>query len=313
MLLSAGGFARYRAETHIYNTLAPRFGGLRSASDVGQALATWLDSDCHRLTGLSSEEVTNAVVGKVRNAGEFLQAIMGRMVERQGARRWAETTPAHVLHLREIHRQLPDALFVHVIRDGRDVAASLEKQGWIRPLRVDRERPVIAAAAFWDWIVGAGRREGAAVGAQAYVEVRYESLVEEPVAALQRLESFIEHRLDWETITRAGVGSVGRPNTSFPDAPRGFKGRWQSQLSPDDARDVDALLAHTLRDLGYPSDAKPMGAALRLRALTYASRFALRDWTKRHTPLGRRVTSLSHFAPGSMTISDEKLQGVHGS
>ncbi len=50
MLLSAGGFARYRAETHVFNTLAPRFGHLRRERDVAEALRTWLASDCHTLT-----------------------------------------------------------------------------------------------------------------------------------------------------------------------------------------------------------------------------------------------------------------------
>ncbi len=79
------------------------------------------------------------------------------MTAQQGALRWAETTPAHVLHMQEIVAQIPGALFIHVIRDGRDVAASLEKQGWIRPLPPDRDRPVLAAAAYWDWIVRRGR------------------------------------------------------------------------------------------------------------------------------------------------------------
>ncbi len=313
MLLSAGGFAQYRAETHIYNTLAPHFGGMRTPEDISAALDIWLASDCHRLTGLTNEEVTAAIIGHARTAGDFLQGIMGRMVERQGATRWAETTPAHVLHLREIRADLPSALFVHVIRDGRDVAASLEKQGWIQPFAFDRGRAVLAAAAFWDWIVRAGRREGEAVGRDAYLEVRYEALVEDPVSALAPVEAFIGQRLDWEAITQRAVGSVGRPNTSFPEAAGRFQGRWKSQLTERDARDVDAMLAPTLRQLGYETDAPSMGAALRLRAVAYATRFRLRDWAKRRTPLGRRATKLSHFAPGSMTISDEKLHGVHGS
>ena len=148
MLLSAGRFAQYRAETHIYCSLAPRFGGLRTEKDVEQALEVWLASDCHRLTGLGADVVRGVVRQQTRNAGDFLRLIMDQMVQQQGAQRWAETTPAHVLHLREIHAHIPDALFLHVIRDGRDVATSLERQSWIRPFSADRSRPVLAAAAY---------------------------------------------------------------------------------------------------------------------------------------------------------------------
>lgn len=311
MLLSAGGFTRYRAEMHIYNTLAPKFGGLRTDDDVRAALDIWLASDCHTLSGLSADAVRAAIQGHVRSPGDFLRIVMDLMTVQQGATRWAETTPAHVLHLEEIRDEIPGALFVHVIRDGRDVATSMEKQGWIRPLRMDRDHPVLAAAAFWDWIVRQGREQGRRVG-NRYHEVRYEALVDAPEATLKELENFIEHPLDWETISRVGIGSVGRPNTSFPGAKGGFRDRWRTQLAPADAQEVDALLAPTLRALGYPTDVAARSAATVARAATYDAWFSLRDWLKRATPMGRRVTDLSHFRAGTMTITDEKLEGVGG-
>lgn len=308
MLLSAGGFARYRAETHVFNTLAPRFGGMTRPSDMAAALDVWLQSDCHTLTGLAADDVREAVRREGLGAGALLRAVMGRMSERQNVPRWAETTPAHVLHMREIAEQVPGALFIHVIRDGRDVAASLEKQGWIRPFAADRHRPVIAAAAFWDWIVRHGRAEGRRVAA-AYLEVRYEALVDSPASVLAQVSQFIEQRLDADEITRAGIGSVGRPNTSFPEAKGGFRSRWKSQLAAGDGRDIDAMLAPLLRVLGYPTDAEP-SVSMALRRFAYAARFSVRDAVKRNTPAGRRATSLAHFAPGSMTVSEEKLEGT---
>ncbi|MEP7381408.1 MAG: sulfotransferase [Gemmatimonadota bacterium] len=311
MLLSAGGFTRYRAETHIFNSLAPRFGQLRRPADVHDALDVWLASDCHTLSGLSADAVRSATDGQVHNAGDFLRIVMALMTAQQGAQRWAETTPAHVLHMQEIRAQIPGALFIHVIRDGRDVAASLEKQGWIRPLAMDRDRPVLAAAVYWDWIVRQGRAEGARVGA-CYREVRYEALVDAPEETMRELETFLEHRLDWEAITRVGIGSVGRPNTSFPGAADGFRDRWRTQLSAQDAHDVDALLAPTLRLLGYQTEAASRGAAIAARTRLYDAWFSLRDWLKRDTPMGRRNTDLSHFRAGSMKITAEKLEGIGG-
>lgn len=295
----------------MFNTLAPRFGGLRERADVDAALRVWLASDCHTLSGLTADEVRSAVEGKVRNAGDFLRIIMESMVARQGAQRWAETTPAHVLHMREIAQQIPNARFIHVIRDGRDVATSLEKQQWIRPLRVDRARPVLAAAAFWDWMVRQGRAEGGRIG-DAYREVRYEALVASPQETLASLEPFIDQRLDWDEIKRVGIGSVGNPNTSFPGAKGGFNSRWRSQLSPEDARDVDAMLAPALRALGYASDAVHRPVPLALRSATYCAWFSARDWIKRATPFGRWATDLAHFRAGSMRVTSEKLEGVAG-
>ena len=308
MLLSSGGFARYRTETHVFNAIGPRFGGLHTEADRRQALEVWLASGCHELSGLAADEVRSVIERECRSAGDFLRLIMEAMVKRQGAVRWAETTPAHLLHMREIKAQIPDALFVHVVRDGRDVAASLARQGWVRPLAVDRDRPALAAAASWDWTVRRGRDEGSGVGGD-YIEVKYEALLDEPHQTLRRLGEFMEHPLDWDQIQRVGIGSVGRPNTSFPGAASSFQGRWRTELSAEDARDVDAMLASTLRSFGYTSDATSR-PALASRTLAYAARFAFRDALKRRTPLGRRLTDLSFFAPGAMAVTAEKLGGV---
>jgi hypothetical protein len=292
MLLSAGGFARFRAETHVFSVLSPRFGGLLTPRDRRQALAVWLRSPYQALTGLTEEEVRATIERDCQHAGDFLRLVMQAMAEKQQVARWAETTPSHLLHMREIKALIPDALFVHVVRDGRDVAASLARQGWIRPFPFDR--PVLAAAAYWDWMVRRGRREGVALG-DDYIEVRYEALIESPREVFAKLSAFIGQALDWDEVRRVGIGSVAAPNTSFPGAAGAFHGRWRSVLAADDARDVDAMLRETLRLLGYASEGAPPSMSLTARRRAYAARFAARDWGKRRTPLQRRFTDLGLY------------------
>jgi hypothetical protein len=294
MLLSAGGFARFRGETHVFSVLAPRFGGLRTPRDRRRALAVWLDSPYHALTGLSAEMVRTTIERDCRHAGDFLRLVMQSMADQQQVARWAETTPAHLLHMREIKALIPDALFVHVVRDGRDVAASLARQGWIRPLPFDRGRPVLAAAAYWDWMVRRGRLAGASLG-DDYLEVRYEALVESPRDVLTGLSTFIGQTLDWDEIRRVAIGSVAAPNTSFPDAGGTFHGRWRSVLAADDARDVEAMLREALQLLGYGCEDAPASTALAARRQAYAMWFTARDWAKRRTPLPRRFTELGLY------------------
>ncbi len=47
---------------------------------------------------------------------------------RSGARRWVEKTPAHIRHLERIFARRPKARVLLLLRDGRDVAASIAKR-----------------------------------------------------------------------------------------------------------------------------------------------------------------------------------------
>jgi hypothetical protein len=300
MLLSAGDFAVYRTETHVFNSLGPRFGDLRRPEHREAMVRVWLGSMMHVRSGLDERELRQALAGGFHDGGEFLRRVMDAIAAKQGVRRWGETTPAHLLHMHEIRATIPDALFVHVIRDGRDVAVSLQKQHWVRRLPWDRRHEVFAAAAFWDWMVRAGRRAGRRLG-DAYTEVRYEDLVATPQAVLDRLGAFIDQPLDHAEIVRQGIGSVSRPNTSFPGSSSSFTGRWRQELPDEVAVGVEAMLAPLLGELAYPMELQELsgrgraGDAWLLRA--YHARFAARQWLKMHTPLGRRFADLALFAP----------------
>ncbi|MFZ1005929.1 MAG: sulfotransferase, partial [Candidatus Sulfotelmatobacter sp.] len=190
MLLSSGNFAVYRAESQVFNLLEPRFGGLSHAANRRKLLAAWRDTELFRRTGLDWNEISEEVMARCRNGGDFLRIVMQSMARRQGVERWADCTPEHLLYLHRIKRTIPEALIIHIIRDGRDVALSLEKQGWIKPFAWDRGKTLEVAALYWDWIVRKGRKDGRSLGSD-YIEVRYEELVRDPRAVLQNLGAFI--------------------------------------------------------------------------------------------------------------------------
>ncbi|HKN73344.1 MAG TPA: sulfotransferase [Terriglobales bacterium] len=200
-LLSAGGFAVYYAESNAFNLLGLRFGNLASRRNRRQLLDAYFTSKLFHRTGLDPKEIEERVMEDCRNAGDFLRIVMEAIARKQGVDRWAECTPLHLLYLPLIKQVIPDALVVHIIRDGRDVTASLYRIGWIRPLPWDRARAFVVPAIYWRWVVSKGRRYGRALGAD-YMEVHYEDLVQNPRATLARIGKFIEHDLDYDRIQR---------------------------------------------------------------------------------------------------------------
>lgn len=256
MLLSAGNFAVYRAESQVFNLLEPRFGNLNRATNRRKLLAAWQDTELFRRTGLNWNDVSEEVMAKCSNGGDFLRIVMEAMAQRQGVLRWADCTPEHLLYMDRIKRTIPNALVIHIIRDGRDVALSLEKQAWIRPFAWDRGKTLEVAGLYWDWIVRKGRQFGTALGPD-YVEVRFEDLVLTPRQVLENLSGFVGQELDYDKIERVGIGSVRRPNSSFSaevnEGDFSPVSRWKATLSTAQLERLEFLLGETLRELGYPS------------------------------------------------------------
>ena len=294
MLLSAGNFALYRGESQVFNLLEPRFGNLKATRNKRRLLAAWKNSALFTRTGLEAGPIEREIMANCRNAGDFLRIVMEAMARAQGVERWADCTPEHLLSLQRIKETIPNALVIHIIRDGRDVALSLEKQNWIRPFPRDRGKGLLVAALYWEWIVKRGREGGKALGLD-YQEARYEELVGNPRETLAQLGTFVGQELDYDRIEQVGIGSVSEPNSSFSKETESGEfnpvARWKASLSGDRLRDLECLAGKTLSDLGYSpetsgSDAPNRAALKRMRA-RYRAYFDTKWALKTKTPLGR--------------------------
>jgi len=290
MLLSAGGFAVFRAETHVFDLLGPRFGDFGKLRNRRVLLEEWLRSNSFRISGLDPARVEELVLNHCRGRGDFLRKMMEEIAHCQQVDRWAECTPDHLLYVPEIKKEIPDALIIHIIRDGRDVAVSAAKQGWFRPFPWDRHRSVLVAGLYWEWVVGKGCAFGRMLGSD-YLEVRFEQLLVDPTGTLARIGEFIGHDLEYERIRRVGIGSVSSPNTSFEVA-KGFAplGRWREQLDREDKARLEFLLGNTLTRLEYPVSAvstKINEFELRRMKAIYPFWFEAKQWLKSHTAAGK--------------------------
>jgi hypothetical protein len=293
-LLSAGGFAVYHAESNAFNLIGLRFGNLARRENRRVLLDHWLRSNLFYRSGLRREEIEPKVLEECRNAGDFLRILMEAIAHKQGVERWAECTPLHLLYLPLIKKLLPDALIVHIIRDGRDVAVSLDRIGWIKPFSWDRKRKLLAPAIFWKWIVSKGRKYGRAMGGD-YLEVHYEDVVEKPRETLARIGTFIDHDLDYDRIQRNAQGSMVDPNSSFrgdgQEKESNPVGRWKTVLSTEQIAQVESLIGNELRETGHALAAsageRSSSFAVGLMGFLYPIYFDVKLWLKSYTPLAK--------------------------
>jgi hypothetical protein len=303
-LLSSGKFAVYRAESDVFNRIAPVYGDrrLRLAANRAKLMDMWLKSDHFMRTGLNAEEIRAEIVSDCRNAGDFLRIVMDRMAEKQGRERWADNTNAHLLHIPRIKATIPNALFIHIVRDGRDVAMSMNHLGWPFERRCswDRDHGLLVSALYWEWMVQKGRHYGRRLGGD-YLEVRYEDLLCQPEETLKVLSTFIDDDLDFGNIQRNAIGTVQTPNSSFPGARmRGtFEpiGRWK-RLEGVEVDRMQALLRPLLQELGYEVGRPGIldFTAWRIRTF-YRVHREMKLWLKR-SPIARIATCMDRFKPG---------------
>src|ERR1700740_3015029 len=73
MILSAGDFAVYRAESNAINLLEPRFGIVSVTRNKEKLMDAWLDSKLFRVSGLDAAQIRKKVVEECRNGGDFLR------------------------------------------------------------------------------------------------------------------------------------------------------------------------------------------------------------------------------------------------
>src|SRR5205823_5272444 len=88
----------------------------------------------------------------------------------------------------------PSTRFVHLVRDGRDVALSaLDWVGHGPSVRYAlwEDEPVAVCALWWGRRVSAGRAAGPTLGPGRYREVQYEALVQRPEGAIRDLARFL--------------------------------------------------------------------------------------------------------------------------
>jgi hypothetical protein len=246
----------------------PLLAGLPAAGNLRRAFAHAVTTyDSWPDLGLDAAELERELRRiEPFDVGSGLRAIYRMYAARFDKTRFGDKTPNYGLHTSYIRELLPEARFVHIIRDGRDVAVS------VRPLWFRPGDTVEQIAADWRHRIETTRRDRA--GDSRYIELRYEDLVAEPESELRRVCDFLElpYHADmacfWEK-TRHGEeefapyvardGSVRvEPEarlahhraTARPIA-RERAGRWRDELTADERDAFERVAGALLSELGY--------------------------------------------------------------
>jgi hypothetical protein len=224
-------------------------------------------------------DLTPEAFASCRSFRAVVSTLFEAWAVREGKPRWGDKTPHYVTEIPTLMRLFPEGQVIHVVRDGRDVAAS-----WVRT----RLHPanLYTAATLWRAWVRAGRHAGAALPGDAYTEVSYERLVGDTRATMEAVCAVLGEPFRDAVLVP----------TPLPQGPRiraltvsthavvpGNVEKWRTRLSARDRALFVAVAGDLLAELGYDVTDTPRHVGAAERAL----------WTGHHAAVrtGRRLAS----------------------
>ena len=161
---------------------------------------------------------------------------------------WGDKTPMNTLYLDWLGPVFPHSKFIHIIRDGRDVASSY--------LKMERYDTILEAANRWINSVELAQSFGSKIK-ESYMEIRYEDLVTNTESEIQRVCDFLDINYDSKILDHTKqvekLGDTDKSHHSNLSKPISSDsiGKWKNNLSKSDQESITKLLHKHLDRLGY--------------------------------------------------------------
>jgi len=229
---------------------------------------------------ISEHEAEEAIrnVAPVDYAGAA-DAIFKADAVKMGAERWANKTPKYVLKIDKLAEMFPQGQFIHLVRDPRDVAASIVRAGWASTFR--------EATQIWIEHLKAGREARRNLSDHRYFEVRYEDLVLNPIEEVKEVRKWAKLKLGKESLgfyEKSEKKVQNEHDDLFPlinkpiDRSRAYA--WHRELSDTNISDVEKISKKEMKEIGYSLTKKRLPLSTWCIRKTYNAMYALGENAK---------------------------------
>jgi hypothetical protein len=182
---------------------------------------------------------------------ELILWFVGKYAEKEGKPHpacWADHSPTNIKHAKTLLELFPDSKFIHIIRDGRAVAASIMPLDW-GPNTIDK------TAHLWKNRVSHYLSVESSLKNDQILRVRYEDLILAPETALRDICSFLDLEYQPQMIKGSGF-KVPR----YQDKQHALIGKepdkkrikaWEKSLTPRQIEIFESIAGELLLSLGY--------------------------------------------------------------
>ena len=226
--------------------------------DISRRLCGWELKRCieyiernrqFQLWGIEPGEVSGRILKKDQTTlSELMHALYGVYARKYHKRLWGDKTPSFFRMISVLRGLFPEARFIHIIRDGRDVYLSVRQN--------DPSKGNIAVTALeWSYKVSKAKKELSFVDQNHVLELKYEDLTNETADELKKICSFLQ--LDYEpnmlNFWRTSRDFLGSSHSQLISKPitRISVNRWQRELTSKELNCFETIAGSMLDSLGY--------------------------------------------------------------
>ena len=208
---------------------------------------------------LTEQEVERAAASSTRWS-EFVSAMYDEVARKRGKRYAGQKDPTYAEQVPTLHGLFPNARFLHIIRDGRDVALSM--LDWAAKMKPGQtalwaERPIAYCAVQWRSYVLAAWHDSEALPEGQVMQIWYENLVRDPVEGARSICIFLGLPLEEEKMAAFHVGrevkdrEVKDVKLAWAPVKKNVRD-WRNTLPQEDIALFEAIAGDALVRLGYP-------------------------------------------------------------
>jgi hypothetical protein len=206
-----------------------------------------------------------------RHEGDFLSAAILAFGQVYGAltddaKYWVEKSTYNEMFAEQIFGWWPQAKCIQITREPRDIFASYRR----------KHKSLVPETFAYRWrkSTETGLNNQNRFGEDQYLILRYEDLVQEPEAQIEKLTQFLSIRDDAVLRVPSRNGVPWEGNSMFADKFSHIStkplGRWESELSPQDVQIIEKMAGNQMQACGYP-----LGARMSRGAYTHMARWRL--------------------------------------
>ena len=214
-----------------------------------QRYIEYIDKDPQfRLWGMEADDLFEDVREKAVTLAELMSFVYVRYAEQQGKSIWGDKTPSFFRMIDILNKLFPNARFVHIVRDGRDLYLSWRR---IDPTK----RNISVTALEWAYKVRQAQQAMKKMMPEKWLEVRYEDLVRDPKGKLMEVCGFlsIDYKPGMLEYWKTSDSFIGKHHSKLIFKPVSSEsvGKWKRKLSKKENRKFELVAGRMLASRGY--------------------------------------------------------------